>query len=301
MEFFAAVCPQCSGNLQLPDDRDTVKCMYCGADIVIKEQKSNDINIANILEIARTALSGGNYQEAHTQYNKILESDTNNIEAWIGKGKSSAHLSTLAIYRGDEMLECFKKAIKISQPTEEYNSTKMLCAIQAFEFAVAYEGLSTRHAIQFMGVHSARYEHWDRCKKIIELCAFSKENDPDLETINSFVQDLCKRNLKVSMMLPDDKKYFTAQIEKFSDLPRIDFTKKKEASKPMPTASLVILLTILLGIGITLGYYSLDSSGFIKFFLMIGSILFLTFPGIFIYILLHAVRLKISNKNTQKK
>ena len=282
MEFFAAICPQCSGNLQLPDDRDNVKCMYCGANIVIKEHKNNDVNIANILEIARTALSGGNYQEAHTQYNKVLESDINNIEAWIGKGKSSAHLSTLANYRGDEMFECFKKAIKISQPTEEHNATKILCASYSFEFAIVYEGISTRHAIQFMGVHNSRHEHWDRCKKIIELCDFSKRNDPDLKSINSFVQNLCKRNLNVSMMLPEEKRFFTTQLERFSTPAKIEINKTH--SEPGFPIRGMISLSILFIIGLIFGYYGIKSDSESKVLLLAASILFLSGPSFIAYV-----------------
>lgn len=32
MSFKPAKCPNCAGELQLPEDRDTVKYMYCGSD-----------------------------------------------------------------------------------------------------------------------------------------------------------------------------------------------------------------------------------------------------------------------------
>lgn len=50
MKFIPAKCPSCSGDLQIPDDRDFVKCMYCGGDIkvreviCIKENKEDKIN-----------------------------------------------------------------------------------------------------------------------------------------------------------------------------------------------------------------------------------------------------------------
>ena len=30
MAFKAAKCPECNGDLQIPDDKDYVKCMFCG-------------------------------------------------------------------------------------------------------------------------------------------------------------------------------------------------------------------------------------------------------------------------------
>jgi len=37
MVFKAAQCPSCGGALQVPDDRTSVKCMFCGVDIIVRE------------------------------------------------------------------------------------------------------------------------------------------------------------------------------------------------------------------------------------------------------------------------
>lgn len=37
MSFKAAKCPSCLEALQVPDDRDSVKCMYCGVDIMVRQ------------------------------------------------------------------------------------------------------------------------------------------------------------------------------------------------------------------------------------------------------------------------
>ncbi|MDD6037950.1 MAG: hypothetical protein PUD20_04000 [bacterium] len=41
MNFIDGVCPHCQGKLQLPDDRQTVICMYCGKEIVIADSQQN--------------------------------------------------------------------------------------------------------------------------------------------------------------------------------------------------------------------------------------------------------------------
>lgn len=91
MEFKPARCPSCGGELQVPDKMDTVKCMYCGSEIVVKEAikaASNIVNLDNILELADTALDLSNYDEAYNYYNKILEFDSTNYKAWYGKALS---------------------------------------------------------------------------------------------------------------------------------------------------------------------------------------------------------------------
>lgn len=37
MEFLKGVCPHCSGELQIPHDREMVICMYCGKELLVKD------------------------------------------------------------------------------------------------------------------------------------------------------------------------------------------------------------------------------------------------------------------------
>jgi phosphatidylglycerophosphate synthase len=37
MTFKAATCPSCGGALQVPEDRTTVKCVYCDVDVILRE------------------------------------------------------------------------------------------------------------------------------------------------------------------------------------------------------------------------------------------------------------------------
>ena len=37
MEFLKGVCPHCKGELQIPQDRETIICMYCGKELYVKD------------------------------------------------------------------------------------------------------------------------------------------------------------------------------------------------------------------------------------------------------------------------
>ena len=37
MNFKPALCPSCGGKMQIPDDMNIVKCMYCGVEVIVKE------------------------------------------------------------------------------------------------------------------------------------------------------------------------------------------------------------------------------------------------------------------------
>ncbi|MCI7131074.1 MAG: hypothetical protein MSA09_11120 [Lachnospiraceae bacterium] len=46
MEFLKGVCPYCKGELQIPQDRETVICMYCGKELIVRDAlaKQEEIN-----------------------------------------------------------------------------------------------------------------------------------------------------------------------------------------------------------------------------------------------------------------
>ena len=99
MTFEAAKCPNCNGELQLPRDRVSAKCLYCGADIVVREaiHGAAVTNVDNLLKLADAASSAGNSEEAYNYYTKVLEFDSTNHLAWFGKAlaagsyRASAH------------------------------------------------------------------------------------------------------------------------------------------------------------------------------------------------------------------
>ncbi|HEV7891805.1 MAG TPA: hypothetical protein VGP08_14275 [Pyrinomonadaceae bacterium] len=114
MNFRPATCPNCGGNLQLPDDRATVNCMYCGTSIVVREavQAAAAGNVGNWLKLADTAVASGNFQEAFDYYTRVLEVDASHSESWYGKGRAAGSLSSPQQFRITEMLACFRAALE---------------------------------------------------------------------------------------------------------------------------------------------------------------------------------------------
>jgi len=115
MEFKPAKCPNCGGELKVPPDKKILKCMYCGSDIVVKEAiaKANDINTESLIELINTALNSKNFQEAVEFCNKILERDSNNVEALLKKG-----LAVGLLDRPKEALNYFLKLPELGCPPD---------------------------------------------------------------------------------------------------------------------------------------------------------------------------------------
>src|SRR5439155_1764166 len=79
--FVAAKCPSCGGDLQVPTNRDQVKCMYCGGTVVTRQaiQLVSGVNVENFIELAKAAMDANNPKEAYDYYTKVLEHDPTSI------------------------------------------------------------------------------------------------------------------------------------------------------------------------------------------------------------------------------
>lgn len=112
MTFKAAKCPNCAGELQLPDDRDSVKCMYCGSDIIVREAikaAAGAVNIENLMMLAKNAEKAGKNDEAYKYYSSVLEYDPKNVNAWMGRGLTSSKVD----------IHCLLNAIEYSVDQED--------------------------------------------------------------------------------------------------------------------------------------------------------------------------------------
>ncbi|HSS21680.1 MAG TPA: CFI-box-CTERM domain-containing protein [Pyrinomonadaceae bacterium] len=117
MEFKSAECPNCAGQLQLPDNTSRVKCTYCGTEIAVQEaiEKFNSsVNPDNLLMLAESAKHAGNLQEAHDYFNRILEIDPQNHKGWYGKAITTGWLATPASLRVDEIFQGIDRALALA-------------------------------------------------------------------------------------------------------------------------------------------------------------------------------------------
>ena len=114
MTFKPAKCPNCAGDIQVPEDRDTAKCMFCGSDIIVREaiRLAGGINIENLLAFAKHSEELGDFSKALEYYDKILESDVKNVPAWIGKG-------LVSLNHPGQLKTCIENAINYSNDKED--------------------------------------------------------------------------------------------------------------------------------------------------------------------------------------
>ena len=197
MIFKEARCPNCGGELQLPEDKGTVKCMYCGGDIIVQDaiQKAADSNVPNWLLLAKTAIDGRNYQEAFNYYTKVLEVDPQNYEAWFGKGEAAGWLSTLADVRLSEMLTDIENAIK-NAPEEIKENLINRSADCINSITMAYYQLMREHLLKFVALENTWENHGEQCKIILHFLEYAHILSPKdrriMENIILICVDLIK-------------------------------------------------------------------------------------------------------------
>lgn len=196
MKFVAAKCPSCGGDLQVPDDRDFVKCTYCGADVKVRDvlKISIDTNIPNLLKLGNEALRSGNNQEAFDYYNKVLEADIENYEAWYGKAISAGYPSELADVRVQEMVMCFDNSLRYC-PVEKQNKLKGKISDEIYNISLLYYNLANGHMKAFINLYNTWGEYLKQCNEILYILDYSHQLNPKNENIVTTSINLCYDNL----------------------------------------------------------------------------------------------------------
>jgi tetratricopeptide (TPR) repeat protein len=152
--------------------------MYCGVDIVVRQAiRLISGNTTNLLQLAQSAADAGNPQEAYDYYNKVLEADPKNVDAWLGKGKAAGWLSRLVAFRFNEMLVAFENALAFS---DEHRRSKLRpeIALALNDVATACFSITLSHVREFPSVEGTWEEYLGRCKELMAVYEVAHSYDP---------------------------------------------------------------------------------------------------------------------------
>lgn len=156
---------------------------------------SKEIEVDNLLGMAKTALIGGNNDEAISYYNRVLEVDPKLSEAWLGKGKATAWLSNLQNIRLNEAIISFNHAIATALDNER-DSIIELVVQEINNVVVALYQLSREHMIQFVSLDNSWPDYILQVSQMIDGLETAKSWMPDDETTLNNIVHLCKDNIE---------------------------------------------------------------------------------------------------------
>jgi len=197
MTFKAARCPSCGGDLQVPDDRHAVNCMYCGANVIVREaiQAAAGGNIGNWLILAQAATQAGNNQEAYDYYTRVLEADSLNSEAWAGKAEAAGWMSTLTSFRLPEMLAGFQKSIDYA-PSEGQTESKRIAASKITDIIGSYYTLARGHLLEYISLDNVWVDYLVQCDLMITGLESAHNYWPEHQGILDYLIFICRDNIQ---------------------------------------------------------------------------------------------------------
>lgn len=145
MAIITLECPKCGGEIQLDDSREFGFCVYCGAKVMIQEEKqrieiSGSVKFdesekySNYLNLANQAFSTGNINEAYRYYTKSLEIKQNDYFPIFRKALCAGYLPNEGVLRTEEMLSGIKRAFDMSSDL----ATKQSMSSEIVTFSVTY-------------------------------------------------------------------------------------------------------------------------------------------------------------------
>ncbi len=195
VELKAAICPNCGGDLRLPEDRKVLKCMYCGKDIIVEEAiKKAEPSLESYLTLARTAKYARNYQEAFEYYNKILELNPTHYEAWLGKAECAGWLSSVDAFRIQEVITCFETGLKYCpQEIKEHIKTENIIMVNSV--LVAHFKILSDYMYEYGVNLDVRNVYYVKCRQLVSAWEILNQYDPTDKQIITNIIDVCKRQI----------------------------------------------------------------------------------------------------------
>lgn len=168
----------------------TVSTVIAGSDKRSSEQSS----VATLMGMAKTAELGSNYAEALGYYNRVLETDPNIAEAWIGKGRSASWQSTLANFRVAEGLIAFQHAIANADEHRETISAEV--ADELNNIVTALYSLSRQHLEEFASLDHTWSSYLSQIAQMLDALDQAQKWAPTNRVILENIIHLTKDNIE---------------------------------------------------------------------------------------------------------
>jgi hypothetical protein len=113
-------CTSCGASQNLTEGQN---CGFCGSTIETEKAQENyksstSGEVGNLMMMADTAIDATNWEEALQYFNRALEKDISNSDAWLGKGIAIIRTSKIGDIKTTEAIAYWKNAIKHAPNSE---------------------------------------------------------------------------------------------------------------------------------------------------------------------------------------
>lgn len=189
-------CKDCGSVQNLSE---STNCQFCGNFIEIEVasknyQKDTDGELGGLIDLSLTAMDAGNWIEAISYFNQILQKDTKNSNAWLGKGIATVNTSKIGDLKIKEALSYWENAMTHSENME---SMSKRVSKEIHSTVKSFYPILENHFVKFVSVDSTYGEHLTRYILLNSALDYANKLDPNnLEIIKTGIKLSYRMNPK---------------------------------------------------------------------------------------------------------
>lgn len=128
MKLIPAKCPDCGAGIKINEGSTSVVCEYCGGNIIVTDVLGTSSVMQNCMILAYSAMESGNYEDAYDHFNRAIEIDLKNPNAWFGKAVCMGMTGKISDDVFGKMMNLFENAINYTSEDKQANLKKNAAA-----------------------------------------------------------------------------------------------------------------------------------------------------------------------------
>ncbi len=189
-------CTSCGASQNISENQN---CEFCKNLIELESAKNNyqsflNSESSNLMMMAETAIEATNWEEALQFFNRVLEKDIANSDAWLGKGIAIVYTSKIGALKITEAIAYWKNAIKNAQNQEAMGKR---VAKEINEVVNKFYPTLENHFIEFRNLDNSYEELVSKFVTLEAAQDFAVKLDPTNITYSRTGYSLCKRVIDI--------------------------------------------------------------------------------------------------------
>lgn len=128
MNLIPAKCPDCGADLKIPEGSTSLICEYCGGNILVTDILGTTSVMQNCMTLAYSAIESNNYKDAYDHFNRAIEIDLKNPNAWFGKAVCEGMIGKIRDNSFGQMIGLFESSFNYAPEDKKSNFRKNAAA-----------------------------------------------------------------------------------------------------------------------------------------------------------------------------